>query len=234
VKRFLHSGHIGDIIAFLPLMRKLGGGHIVITDHNKTPQLMMEGFKYESLKPLLECQDYISGVSFEKHPTNIDFDVTGFRKHWGKGTIIEMQAMELGVEPCIEKWLQVEPNLNLQGKIVCCRSTRYRNNLFPWRELIDKIRDRVVFIGVHDEYGNFVQNFGKVDRFLTNNCLEIAQAIAGSDMFIGNQSSPFWIAAGLHHPLIQETCLDVPDSIVSYNAAHYWLDDIKIINDILK
>ena len=227
MKRFLHSGHIGDIIAFLPLMRKLGGGHLVITDHSKTPQLMMEGFKYESLKPLLECQDYISGVSFEKHPTNIDFDVTGFRKHWGKGTIIEMQAKELGVEPCIEKWLKVEPNLNLQGKIVCCRSTRYRNDSFPWLEIVNRIRDRVVFIGVHDEYGNFVDKFGKVDRFLTINCLDIAQAIAGSDMFIGNQSSPFWIAAGLHHSLIQETCLDVPDSIVRYEGANYFIDGIN-------
>ena len=188
---------------------------------------MMEGFKYESLKPLLECQDYISGVSFEKHPTNIDFDVTGFRKHWGKGTIIEMQAKELGVEPCIEKWLKVEPNLNLQGKIVCCRSTRYRNDSFPWLEIVNRIRDRVVFIGVHDEYGNFVDKFGKVDRFLTINCLDIAQAIAGSDMFIGNQSSPFWIAAGLHHSLIQETCLDVPDSIVRYEGANYFIDGIN-------
>jgi hypothetical protein len=227
VKRFLHSGHIGDIIAFLPLMRKLGGGHLVITDHNKTPQLMMEGFKYESLKPLLECQDYISGVSFEKHPKDIDFDVTGFRKHWGTGTIIEMQAKELGVEPCIEKWLEVKPNLNLQGKIVCCRSTRYRNDSFPWLEIVNRIRDRVVFIGVHDEYGNFVDKFGKVDRFLTINCLDIAQAIAGSDMFIGNQSSPFWIAAGLHHSLIQETCLDVPDSIVRYEGANYFIDGIN-------
>ncbi len=234
MKRFLHSGHIGDIIAFLPLMRKMGGGHIVVTDHNSTPQLMMDGFRYESLKPLLEQQDYITGVSFEKDPKNIDFNVCGFRKYWGTGTIIEMQAKELGVEPCIEKWLQVKPNLNLQGKIVCCRSTRYRNDLFPWRELIDKIRDRVVFIGVHDEYGDFVNRFGKVDRFLTNNCLDIAQAIAGSDMFIGNQSSPFWIAAGLYHPLIQETCLDVPDSIVNYNEARYWVDDIEIINKILK
>ena len=234
MKRFLHSGHIGDIIAFLPLMRKLGGGHIVITDHNKTPQLMMEGFKYESIKPLLECQDYISGVSFEKNPTNIDFDVTGFRKYWGTGTIIEMQAKELGVEPCIEKWLQVKPNLNLQGKIVCCRSTRYRNDSFPWLEIANKFRHKMVFIGVHDEYGDFVNRFGKVDRFLTNNCLDIAQAIAGSDIFIGNQSSPFWMAAGLHHPLIQETCLDVPDSIVSYNEARYWVDDIEIINKILK
>jgi hypothetical protein len=227
VKRFLHSGHIGDIIAFLPLMRNLGGGHLVITDHNTTPQLMMEGFKYESIKPLLEQQDYIHGVSFEKNPKDIDFNACGFRKYWGTGTIIEMHAKELGVEPCIEKWLKVEPNLNLQGKIVCCRSTRYRNDKFPWRELVEKIRDRIVFIGVHDEYGDFVKNFGKVDRHLSNNCLDIAQAIAGSDMFIGNQSSPFWIAAGLHHPLIQETCLDVPDSIVRYEGANYFIDGIN-------
>jgi hypothetical protein len=227
VKRFLHSGHIGDIIAFLPLMRKLGGGHLVITDHNTTPQLMMEGFKYESIKPLLEQQDYIHGVSFEKSPKDIDFNACGFRKYWGTGTIIEMQAKELGVEPCIEKWLEVKPNLNLQGKMVCCRSTRYRNDSFPWDKIVNRFRDRIVFIGVHDEYGDFVNSFGKVDRHLSNNCLDIAQAIAGSDMFIGNQSSPFWIAAGLHHPLIQETCIDVPDSIVRYEGANYFIDGIN-------
>ena len=216
MKRFLHSGHIGDIIAFLPLMRKMGGGHLVITDHNSTPQLMMEGFKYESLKPLLEQQAYISGVSFEKNPINIDYNVCGFRKYWGTG-----------IDPCIEKWLEVKPNLSLKGKIVCCRSTRYRNDLFPWREIMDKVRDRAVFIGVHDEYGDFVQKFGNVNRFLTNNCLDIAEAIAGSDMFIGNQSSPFWIAAGLHYPLIQETCVDIPDSIIRYEHANYFIDGIN-------
>lgn len=230
MKRFLHSGHIGDIIAFLPLMRKLGGGHLVITDHNSTPQLMMEGFRYESIKPLLEQQDYITGVSFEKNVKNIDFDVTGFRRYWGTGTIVEMQAKELGIEPCIEKWLEVKPNLNLQGKIVCCRSTRYRNDSFPWLEIIDKIRDRAVFIGVHDEYGDFVTKFGKIDRILVKNCLEIAEAIAASDLFIGNQSSPFWIAAGLHHPLIQETSIETPDSIVRYQGANYFIDGINPIN----
>lgn len=227
MKRFLHSGHIGDIIAFLPLMKKMGGGHLVITNHSNTPQLMMEGFKYESLKPLLMQQDYISGVSFEKDPKNIDFDVTGFRKHWGTGTLVEMQAKELGIEPCIEKWLDVKPNLKLQGKIVCCRSTRYRNNLFPWREIVNKFRDRILFIGVHDEYGDFVNQFGEVHRKIVNNCLDIAEAISGSDLFIGNQSSPFWIAAGLHHPLLQETCIETPDSIVRYEVANYFIDGIN-------
>lgn len=208
-------------------MRKLGGGHLVITDHNTTPQLMMEGFKYESIKPLLEQQRYIHGVSFDKNPKDIDFNACGFRKYWGTGTIIEMQAKELGVKPCIEKWLNVKPNLNLKGKIVCCRSTRYRNERFPWLEIVERIRDRIVFIGVHDEYGDFVNRFGNVDRHLTNNCLDIAQAIAGSDMFIGNQSSPFWMAAGLHHPLIQETCIDTPDSIVRYEGANYFIDGIN-------
>lgn len=230
MKRFLHSGHIGDIIAFLPLMKKLGGGHLVITNHSDTPQLMMEGFKYDSLKPLLMQQDYISGVSFEKDPKNIDFDITGFRKHWGTGTLVEMQAKELGIEPCIEKWLNVKPNLNLKGKIVCCRSTRYRNNSFPWREIVDKFRDKILFIGVHDEYGDFVNQFGEVHRKIVNNCLDIAEAITGSDLFIGNQSSPFWIAAGLHHPLLQETCIDTPDSIVRYEGANYFIDGINPLN----
>ena len=109
--RFLHSGHIGDIIAFLPSMRALGGGHLVITDHNTASNLMMQGFKYDSLKPLLDIQPYIESVSYEKIPENIQYDARGFRRYWGKYPIIEMQAKELGIEvPSLVRWLDVEPD----------------------------------------------------------------------------------------------------------------------------
>lgn len=205
-------------------MRALGGGQLVVTDHNTTPQLMMEGFKFESIKPLVERQWYVKSVVFEKNPENIDYNACGFRRFWGKGSIIEMQAMELNVTPNIEQWLWVSQDERTKNKIVCCRSNRYRNNKFPWKDIVDVCRDDIVFIGVHDEYGDFVRDFGVVERIIVKNCLEIAQLIAGSRLFIGNQSSPFWIAAGMHHPCIQETCIDVPDSIVPYKNAVYCKD----------
>ena len=53
--RVMHTGHIGDIIAFLPSFQKLGGTHLVIKDEQPW-MAPMSGFKYDSLKPLLESQ----------------------------------------------------------------------------------------------------------------------------------------------------------------------------------
>ena len=221
MKRFLHSGHIGDIIAFLPTMRALGGGELIITDEKRPSVLEMKGFRYESIAPLLRNQPYISAVSFQEKPAGFTHNACAFRRHWGKGSIVEMHAMEFNVKPSTEKWLNAEPDERTKGRIVCCRSPRYRNDSFPWRDIVDICREEIVFVGLHDEYGDFIRNFGSVERMFAKDCLELAGLIAGSRRFIGNQSSPFWIAAGLNHPLIQETSVDVPDSIVEYPDAIY-------------
>jgi hypothetical protein len=236
MKRFLHSGHIGDIIAFLPCMRALGGGHLVITDHNSQPQLLMEGFKYDSLKPLLEIQPYIDSVSYEKNPTNIDHDACGFRRYWGQYPIIGMQAKMLGIEhPSTSQWIDVSPDTRTNGRIVCCRSHRYRNDSFPWSKIVDKYRNKIIFIGLYDERGDFVSRFGEVPSIWVNNLLELAQLIYGSAIFIGNQSAPCWIASGLNHPLIQEVHPPLPDSIVSYENTHHSIDgDFVPIDTLIK
>ncbi len=230
--RFLHSGHIGDLIAFLPSMRALGGGDLVITDQHGT-NLAMQGFKYDSVKPLLEVQEYVKSVSFEKEPQDIQHNACGFRRYWGQYPIVEMQSRELGIPvPDLSAWLTVEPDSKTEGKIVCCRTLRYRNDGFPWGEIVDLYRDRIVFIGLYDEYGDFSRRFGHVEKMGVKDLLEFAKLIAGSDMFVGNQSSPFWIAAGLNHPLVQETHSEIRDSIVPYEGAFYSLDgnfgDIEI------
>jgi hypothetical protein len=236
MSRFLHSGHIGDVIAFLPSMRALGGGDLVITDHNHQPHLLMEGFKYDSLKPLLEIQPYIHSVTYEKHPENIDYDVTGFRKYWGQYPIIGMQAKTLGIDdPSTFRWLDVPPDNRTNGRIMCCRSHRYRNDSFPWAQIVEKYRREIIFVGLYDERGDFISRFGNVNCLAVNNLLELAQLIEGSSIFIGNQSAPFWIAAGLNHPVIQETHPPLPDSIVRYEDAHYSIDgDFAPIDSAIK
>jgi ADP-heptose:LPS heptosyltransferase len=63
----------------------------------------------------------------------------------------------------------------------------------------------------------------------------LAKLIEGSAIFIGNQSSPFWIAASLNHPAIQETSPDIPDSIVPYKDTHYSIDgDFAPIDFLIK
>jgi len=222
---FLHSGHIGDIIASLPAVRAAGGGHLVITDNDDNVHLKMEGRKYEAIRPLLVAQKYLHAVSFRNHTGGVTHDFRGFRRYWGTGTIPEYHAKAIGVDISYEKWLDVEPLQSMRGRVVISRSPRYRNYNFPWKAILKRIGDRAIFIGVDDEPKAFMQETGiTLEQHKCYDCLDVARAIAGSDLFIGNQSSPFWMAAGLNHPCIQETCLDIPDSIVPYNTARYVRD----------
>ena len=65
----------------------------------------------------------------------------------------------------------------------------------------------MVFVGSPDEHFAFQQYAGPVSYHHTPDYLELAQVIAGADLFIGNQSSPFWVAEGLKAPTVLEVCL---------------------------
>jgi len=234
MNRFLHSGHIGDILAFLPSMKSLGGGELIITDHCGNVHLKMSGFKYDSLELLLASQKYVAKVWFSNDHGGVTHDLRGFRRHWGKGDLIHMQALELGVTPSYEKWLDAKPAKETKGRVVCCRSPRYRNYNFPWRKILKRLGDRAVFIGTDEEHEDMERHTScKIERYQVKNCLDIAEAISGSDLFIGNQSSPYWIAAGLNHPCLQETSPITPDSMIHYDGAVYCLDG-NINFDLLK
>ena len=223
---FLHSGQIGDLIAGLSVMRAMGGGRLIVYDHPE--HMRMSGWKWESVQPLLEVQPYLESVCFGSYPFRHQklVDFTGFRRFHGDsgGNVIKIQARHLGQpDPGPEKWIHgVVPNPGTSGRIICCRSHRYRNYRFPWRKLAKRAGKRVLFIGTDDEHSDFEREVGApVERLECANLLEVAQAIAGSDRFFGNQSSPFWVAAGLNHPLVQEVCLGLPDSVVPFEGAHY-------------
>lgn len=224
MQSFLHTGHIGDIVAFLPIMKKLGGGRIVISDHpDSNPP--MRGFRYDSVQPLLAAQSYIKCVQYQEHPTDITYNGTRFRRRLTKyKSLLEAQADEYQLAPCTDPWIEAIPLLETKDRVVVCRSPRYRNPDFPWDHVLSTLGDRAIFIGTDEEHQE-AQNIkgSPLDRFIASDCYQVACAIKGSDYFIGNQSSPFWIAAGMGHPLIQETFIN-QDSIVIYPYAYYRLD----------
>ena len=55
----------------------------------------------------------------------------------------------------------------------------------------------------------------------TKNFLEVAQLIAGSKLFIGNQSAPYAVAEGLKHNSILEVTLPSPDCIYERDNGRY-------------
>ncbi len=229
---FYHTGCIGDIIASLPIVRSLGGGSMIIGNHDPmmTGGRPMEGKRFASLAPLLSAQPYISGVTFN-HGAKADFDFQKFRQVMQPTkTLTESQVGWIRkfheVPPVsMAPWLTVTPSSDSKGSITIARTHRYRNNLFPWRPFVLKHGKSLIFLGYEDEYKDFIRSYGgagKVRLAKTTDLLRMAELIAGSALFVGNQSCHCWIAMGLGHPLIQETFARYPDSIVKRdNLSHF-------------
>ena len=120
----------------------------------------------------------------------IDYDAVFFRDDglpFGE-TLAARQADWLKLSPDFSvRWLDVTPDR--QATIVINRSARYRNPFFPWEELVATFGKDMLFIGLPSEYWDFCLSFGEVEYLHTKNLLEAAQMIAGSELFIGNQSS---------------------------------------------
>ena len=118
-----------------------------------------------------------------------------------------------------EPWLKITPDP--WSPIVINRTTRYQNHFFPWEQLVEAFGSEMLFLGHPQEYQDFCDHYGMIGYLPTIDLFKAAEVIAGSELFIGNQSSCNAIAEGLKHRLIQETDLSTPDCIYPReNAIH--------------
>jgi len=228
--KLLHSGDLGDIIAALPILKQLGGGNIILTDappNARGPRATMKGRRFDVLSPLLRAQLYVHEVTWMDEPEGITHDLTTFRVHrWLKGeTLTDWQARTLGLSPDDYSggWLTV-PKVESNGHVVMARSPRYHNYFFPWDQLVRNY-PTAIFVGFEDEYNalRLATQWKPLKWHPTYDLLELAELIAGAKLTICNQSAPFWIAAGLGVPLIQETYEQHPNSIIKRDNAIYTL-----------
>lgn len=120
-------------------------------------------------------------------------------------------------------WLWVQPHPSAKGRVVINRTSRYRNKHFPWAEIVKFYGNRLLFVGLTHEHLEFCDSFGFVEFYPTKVLMEVAQLIAGSELFIGNQSVAFAMAEAMKHPAIQETSLYIPDCVFKRdNVQHVW------------
>lgn len=225
-----HSGDLGDVLSSLPAVRQLGGGRYLLGPHvgPGAPREPMTPWRAAFLIPLLEAQPYIKSAKFSDKPERVTYDFSMFRvntkvifgeslAHW-HGRHVGIKPSKLDVSP----WLQVKPADETLGRIVFARSPRHHHRDFPWQYLTFKFRTRAMFVGTREEHQMFCSRFGRVEYRRVENALEMAQLIAGSDWFYGNQSLPCWIALGLGHNLTQEGFPAAPNSkIVRENAGYF-------------
>lgn len=222
----LHHGDFGDVIHMLPICRAIGSVNLYFSDRNSICKRILN--RLDLIQPLLESQPYVKCA--ERH--------AGQRIHWHAGDFrschprtrdqslaeshwVHYQGQKSlpKISPQFSKnWISgIAPDPRSKGRIVIARTQRYNNYYFKWSKIVRHFQDRIIFVGLHDEHQAFCRKFGDVDYFPTMNLLEVAQLIAGSEFFIGNQSCHLAIAEALKHPRLAEVCPYSPDVIVSHH-----------------
>lgn len=239
MKRFKHSGTLGDIVYALPVMRYLGGGefylHLNQIDwigrhyYGAAPSPFHQGRMTEQdlefMRSFFEAQSYITKFAAMEPSTEITHNLDRFRPLFVKhpGNYVDVYSTVFNITDFVQRtvirstpWLTVPKKTQLAGKThVINRTSRWlppelSPNWAAWQKL--GIDSQSVFVGLPQEYDAFVKATGwtKTDYYPTRNMLELAEVIAGAEQFIGNQSVALSLAIGLGVPYACEMRRDLP------------------------
>lgn len=232
MKSFKHSGTFGDLIYSLSVVKKMGGGDIDIAIGNIERCVAQYGYRsdevdpahrgrftdkdFDLLLPLLLRQDYINGVTkWYPGDTDADVDLDRFRGvlfRGFEGNYVQAYHLTFGLpftpEVLDEIWL--EADARTIAPVVINRTFRYRcpNGTGSWQGLLEQanITQNGVFVGTPDEHEDFEKSTGfRVDYYPVQDFKELADVIAGADLFMGNQSAAYSIAMGLGKSSVLET-----------------------------
>ena len=208
MKTFYHRGSHGDIVYSMPSLKKLLASNLILKNQNY----------FEFFEDLMLSQNYIKKVSHLDQPGikwgDIDINLDAFRpinKKDRSKHLVYCHSESIPVEVDLsEKWIEVEGQSSFP--IVINRTKRYHDKQdIDWKAL-KPLEDICQFVGFEDEYSEFVKITGVRPSFLTcKNALELARIIAGSRLFVGNQSLGFAIAEGLKQNRVLEVCENQPN-----------------------
>jgi len=217
-----HSGCIGDIIYSMPTMKALGVTNLYVANRPWTKPIEN---RIGAFSRLLESQ----GVSVNLHSgEDINYDLSTYRNGgmlYGDN-IASRVARWVGVkiDPAVP-WIQInEENQEAKGKIIVSRGARWHGEFFPWKDLVEALGYRMLFVGLEEEHDVFCDRFGIIEYLPTVDLYDVARAIKSADLFIGNQSSPNSIANGIGARSIVETCLYAFDCIYRRDNVIYCHD----------
>jgi len=221
---FLHSGHCGDIIFSLPVIKELSKTHEcnlyirvnkkMSLPYSKHPgkNVYIDDRMLNIFLPLLKTQKFIHSVKkYDNEEIDINFDL--FREL--PVNIIFNQARWFfhvsGVQVDLsEPYLDVDPHKKIVDKIVIHRTFRYRNQFINYKFL--KKYKNLVFIGLKDEFEDLKKDVKNLIFYNCEDFLEMAQIIKASKFFIGNQSIAYPMAEAMKVPRILEGCPYFPVS----------------------
>jgi hypothetical protein len=238
MKKFKHSGTLGDIVYGLSIMKHFGGGefylhldqidwigqHYYGSAPNPFHQGRMTQADFEFMQPFFEAQTYISKFAvLEPKTTEITHNLDNFRPlfvgHPGNYVDIYCDTFKIhdpGMKAMIRTtpWLTVPESKNkLEYSYVINRTSRWNSpdSKAAWEAIQLQGQGSSVFVGLPEEHRAFVDFSGwDIPYHPTKDMLELAQAIAGAEQFVGNQSVALSLAIGLGVPYACEARRDLP------------------------
>jgi hypothetical protein len=248
---FSHSGHTGDVIYSLPAMYALAKGRkiniylrlhqpaLAATKRTKHPNgnVMLNEKSVEMFAPLLLSQKDISVCkALENETVHYDLSVFWlFPFDYRMGTITRYFSLTFGIGVDLwNPWLHVAPDESYRDAIVLARSSRYRSPNISYRFL--GAYPKLVFVGLPDEYEDMKTEIPGLEYKPVSSFLELAQVIAGSRLFIGNQSFPFALAEAMKVPRVLEVYYQSPNVMAEGPNGYmfcYQPQFEKIIKDII-
>ena len=220
---FLHSGHLGDIINSLPLIKEISKSKecnlyiqynkkILNNLDQKHPfgNFYLSEYAAKKIIPLLKEQKYLKKVSiYDKSPIDIDLD---FFRDLGLNFNIDSVRwyFHLAAIHCDlnEPYVFVNNHKTINNKIVILRSARRQNKLINYNFLND-YKD-ILFVGLKDEYISLKKELPLLDYYDPINFLELAEIIRSSKIFIGNLSFGYALAEAIKVPRLLESQPDFP------------------------
>ena len=221
---FLHSGHLGDIINSLPLIKEVSKTkkcNFLVEANKPLPTHLQDSqhpfgkffLSEDSVKkmiPLLKSQTYINEIElyngqkidvdlnlFREMPINFNFDSVRWYFHLTgvHGNLNEPYLINIGKH-------------NIKNKILIIRSKRRRNHLINYNFLSNY--NDVLFLGLKNEYDDLKKSIKNLEFYDCKNFLEMAEIVNSCKVFIGNLSFGFTLAEALKKPRLLESGPDFP------------------------
>lgn len=220
---FLHSGGLGDIVYALPTIQALGGGHLYIKTGVPNPYPdtwghMGDGVKVteemaEALRPLLEGQAGITGCSiYRGQEITYNLDHFRYRRGLSRGHIAQHHLDAFGVTADLtQPWLQVVADESYRDTVIINRTSRYHAEGITGRSYQFCNGQHYLFIGNESEYKALKRYVPSLAYEPTRDFRRVAEMVAGSKLFIGNQSCCYAIAEGLKIDRVLEVCGRIPN-----------------------
>ena len=226
---YKHSGTFGDLIYSLSVVKKLGAGAFAIALNNIEICVARYGYRpdevdimhkgrftvadFNLIEPLLTRQSYITDVVPWKGIHDIDLDqFRGVLFRGFEGNYVEAfyRTFNLPFTADVydETWLEADP-LRM-ASVVINRTFRYRcpSGTASWQNLLEQanITQNGIFVGSDEEHEDFEKSTGfRVQYYPVKDFKELADIIAGADLFMGNQSAAYSIAMALGKSSVLET-----------------------------